>query len=205
MLPSFPCTPHSQEAGLLEASVYLQSIQPTNEEQGIQLTASSLILRFEKSQGAWQANAPMSQCSYLRIKGKVKTSFNVCALLLHMAEKSLGHKYSLSCLDPKSYDIIRLYSLLIAWARINDRLIGHCLKCLSSQISDKRQSQLPQEGLLIHCHPHPPPAGAILRVVSERASPRPSWVQWERVGGSLSLGTDTNSCSFHSAIVPSVT
>ena len=27
-------------------------VKPTNEEQGIQLTASSLILRFEKSQGA---------------------------------------------------------------------------------------------------------------------------------------------------------
>ena len=50
-----------------------------------------------------------------------------------------------------------LYSLLTAWARINDRLIGHCLKCLSSQISEKRQSQLPWEGLLTYCHPHAQP------------------------------------------------
>ena len=88
--------------------MYLQSTQPTNEEQGTQLTASSLILRFEKSHSARQVNAPISQCGCLRIKCKVKTSLNVCTLLLHMAAKSLGHKYSLSCLDPKSYDIIWL-------------------------------------------------------------------------------------------------
>lgn len=93
--------------------MHLQSIQPINGEQEMRLTKSGLTQRFEKLPSAQQANASISQCGYLRIKYTIKTSFNARALFLHTAAKSLGHKYSLSCLDTKSYDIL-LYTLLIA-------------------------------------------------------------------------------------------
>ena len=48
-------------------------------------------------------------------KNEMKMHFlQFMCIIFHMSTKMLGREYSLSCLDPKSYDIIRLYSLLIA-------------------------------------------------------------------------------------------
>ena len=47
----------------------------------MKLIKSSVIQRFEKLRSAQQANASISQCGYLRIKYKIKTSFNARALL----------------------------------------------------------------------------------------------------------------------------
>lgn len=74
---------------------------------------------------------------------------------------------------------------------------------LLTNLSWEAESQLLGERLDSLPPPCLPPAGAILRVASRRASRRPQPVLLEGEGGPMSwpLGTDTNSCSFHSAIV----